>query len=410
MGRIYDKARFKLRTYVGQLNMLFTMGEELEAKVDGEGIDFKTINGESLKGEGDIELQTPLESGVNIKTINGQSITGAGDLVVGESGTIAIDGELSTSSENPVQNKVITTALNGKQDTIPAGTYTTPSDVSTAIADKVTTTQLDAALADKVTTAQLNSAVSDKVTTTQLDTALADKQDTLIPGSGITIVNNVISSTGGGDTPVDVYTKQETNALLDGKQDVLISSQLAAVNSGITANRVSTYDGYSTGKQDKLTTTQLSAVNSGITQNKRVQYDNYASNKQDKLTAGTGIAINSNNVISVTSSGQYEFYSIKSTADNIFGSNSHTVTIYFEEEYAVAPLVLFSEMRKNTSLPNHHVYIYEITTDHVTFRAGGSEFNGLQVMVVPISLVNVLFPTPSSSSSTARPMWTQEMP
>ncbi len=160
--RIYDITKFKFRTYIAQLNALFKMGQELEDKVNGEGMDFKTINNESLKGEGNIELQTPLESGVNIKTINGQSITGAGDLVVGEGGTIAIDGELSTSSENPVQNKVITSALNGKQDTIPSGTYTTP---------------------------------------TELNTALADKQDVLTAGTGITIENNIISSAGGsGDS------------------------------------------------------------------------------------------------------------------------------------------------------------------------------------------------------------------
>lgn len=38
------------------------------------------------------------------------------------SGTIDVDSQLSTTSTNPVQNKVITGALNGKQDTLIAGT------------------------------------------------------------------------------------------------------------------------------------------------------------------------------------------------------------------------------------------------------------------------------------------------
>lgn len=38
-----------------------------------------------------------------------------------------------------------------------------------------------------------------------------------------------------GETFVDVYTKQQTDTLLNAKQDALTSAQLGAVNSGITA-------------------------------------------------------------------------------------------------------------------------------------------------------------------------------
>lgn len=72
-----------------------------------------------------------------------------------------------------------------------------------------------------------------------------------------------------------------------GKQDKLSDTQLNAVNSGITADKVSTYDGYATtiaGKQDKLSTAQLGAVNSGITAAKVGTYDGYA----DKITALEG--------------------------------------------------------------------------------------------------------------------------
>ena len=67
---------------------------------------------------------------------------------------------------------------------------------------------------------------------------------------------------------------------ITGKQDKLTAEQLNAVNSGITADKVSTYDGYATtinGKQNKLSTTQLDAVNSGITSGKVTTYDGYAS-------------------------------------------------------------------------------------------------------------------------------------
>ena len=58
--------------------------------------------------------QDTLVSGTNIKTINGQTLLGEGNIDITGGGTITVDSELSTTSENPVQNKVITTALNDK--------------------------------------------------------------------------------------------------------------------------------------------------------------------------------------------------------------------------------------------------------------------------------------------------------
>ena len=63
--------------------------------------------------------QDSLISGHNIKTINGQNVLGQGDIAISGGGTV--DSELNETSENPVQNKVITTALNGKQDFLESG-------------------------------------------------------------------------------------------------------------------------------------------------------------------------------------------------------------------------------------------------------------------------------------------------
>lgn len=70
--------------------------------------------------------QDTLVSGQNIKTINGQSVLGEGNIAIQGGGTITVDSELSTTSENPVQNKVITNAINGKQD---AGDYALKSEI-----------------------------------------------------------------------------------------------------------------------------------------------------------------------------------------------------------------------------------------------------------------------------------------
>lgn len=53
--------------------------------------------------------QDTLVSGTNIKTINNQSILGSGNIDIQVSGTV--DSALSMTSENPVQNKVVSSAL-----------------------------------------------------------------------------------------------------------------------------------------------------------------------------------------------------------------------------------------------------------------------------------------------------------
>lgn len=58
--------------------------------------------------------QETLISGTNIKTINNESILGSGNITI----NVTVDSELSTTSESPVQNKVITNTLNEKERAI----------------------------------------------------------------------------------------------------------------------------------------------------------------------------------------------------------------------------------------------------------------------------------------------------
>lgn len=74
----------------------------------------------------DVDLsskQDVLVSGQNIKTINGNSILGSGNLEIqGGGSAVTVDDTLSTTSTNPVQNKVITEKINTKQDLLVSGT------------------------------------------------------------------------------------------------------------------------------------------------------------------------------------------------------------------------------------------------------------------------------------------------
>ena len=69
--------------------------------------------------------QATLVSGTNIKTINNTSLLGSGNITIQGGGSVTVDSALSTTSENPVQNKVITGALNNKADTSSLSTVAT---------------------------------------------------------------------------------------------------------------------------------------------------------------------------------------------------------------------------------------------------------------------------------------------
>lgn len=137
--------------------------------------------------------QDQLVSGTNIKTINGQTLLGEGNIEIQGGGTITVDSELSTTSENPVQNKVITNAINGKQD---AGDYALKSEIpdtsglatKTELSGKLDTATYNsekASFETKENAAATYQVKGDYATTAQLNS----KQDTLVSGTNIKTIN-----------------------------------------------------------------------------------------------------------------------------------------------------------------------------------------------------------------------------
>lgn len=125
-----------------------------------------------------------------------------------------------------------------------------------------------------------------------------------VKASGKTIASSVTNDA--TSVPTSQAVKTYADAELAKKQDKLSQAQMSAVNSGITASKVATYDAYASGKQDKLSATQLEAVNSGITKAKVSKYDGYDAqikSKQNILnTNGSAIHINDNYSIYLDSS------------------------------------------------------------------------------------------------------------
>ena len=152
--------------------------------------------------------QDTLVSGTNIKTINGNSLLGSGNIEIQGGSTIAVDSSLSTTSTNPVQNKVITEALNGKAS---------QSDIPTKVSEL--TNDSDFQTASQVATAISGINVPTKVS--QLDND-SDFQ------TGTQVSNSIATATSGLATKTELAGKQDkgdyaTTSQLNGKQDTLVS-------------------------------------------------------------------------------------------------------------------------------------------------------------------------------------------
>ena len=149
---------------------------------------------------------------------------------------ITVDSALSSTSTNPVQNKVINTALNGKEVT----------------SNKVTSTNYAANVSSDTKYPTV------KAVANAIDDAIADVEEK-IPDA-IT-VDSALSST--STNPVQ---NKVINTALAGKQATLSAAQLNAVNSGITKDKVTTYDGY----DEKITAAQSAADDAAAAANGKV--------------------------------------------------------------------------------------------------------------------------------------------
>ena len=111
-----------------------------------------------------------------------------------------IDSTLSGSSTNPIQNKVVYNALAGKQDKLTAGTGISIS--GNTISCTVSGGSGGSITVDSTMSSTSTNPVQNKV----IYSALQGKQNTLTAGTGISINGNTISCTvsgGGGSVTVD---------------------------------------------------------------------------------------------------------------------------------------------------------------------------------------------------------------
>ena len=183
-----------------------------------------------------------------------------------ETAATNVSTAISTHNQSDSAHSDIRTAVAAKQDALPSGTtgyYLKKTADGVEWAEGTGSVTVDDALSDSSTNPVQNKAIK---------AALDGKQKTLIAGTNISIDDDgTISATGGGGggtVDVDgslsptstnpVQNKAIYNAIA-AKQDALSAAQLLAANSGATATKVSGYDTHVADGDIHVTSSQKTA-------------------------------------------------------------------------------------------------------------------------------------------------------
>lgn len=234
-----------------QTAMETALGKKQDTLTAGTGIEIdKTTNTISTKGIATSDALTTLEGKVTANTGDITTLKGEGEGSVKKSIADAIAAEVTRSDgAYDVKGAAGTAETNAKA-------YADGLAKNYATAAQGKTADDTAAAVNNATTG-----LATKASTTYVNEELEKKQNTLKQGTNITIdTDGTISATyeyddsalagrvttleGTGVTKEKIDAIATNTANIAKKQDALTETQLNAVNSGITAAKVTTYDGY----------------------------------------------------------------------------------------------------------------------------------------------------------------------
>ena len=147
-----------------------------------------------------------------------------------------VDASLSDSSTNAIQNKAVNSALSGKQATLVSGTnIKTVGGTSLLGSGNIAFPTVDSALSSTST-----NAVQNKV----INTALGGKQATLVSGTNIKTVNNT-SLLGSGNVAVQPTLVSGTNIKTVNSTSLLGSGNVAVQPTLVSGTNIKTVNGNS---------------------------------------------------------------------------------------------------------------------------------------------------------------------
>ena len=248
-------------------------------------------NAQAIQGK-----QDKLVSGTNIKTINNQSILGSGNISIEGGGTVTVDSALSDTSENPVQNKVITTRVTSIESSL--GSKANASDIPTKVSQLEndstyqTKANLDTALADYAKTSDVNSknALQDTAIQSNADAivtinqTLESKADTSAIPTKVSQLENDSNFVTATEVSTNYATKTELASKANASDIPTKTSQL---------ENDSTYQ-----TKANLDTALESYAKTSDVNSKNALQDEAIQGKQDKLISGTNIkTINSQSLL-----------------------------------------------------------------------------------------------------------------
>ena len=246
-------------------------------------------NAQAIQGK-----QDKLVSGTNIKTINNQSILGSGNISIEGGGTITVDDALSDTSENPVQNKVITTKVNSLESSLASkanasdiptktsqlendSTYQTKANLDTALADYAKTSDVNSKNASQDEAIQNN---TDAIAT--INQTLATKADTSAIPTKVSQLTNDSGFATTTDVSATYATKESITALTAEVANKANASDIPTKTSQLEND--STYQ-----TKANLDTALESYAKTSDVNSKNALQDEAIQGKQDKLISGTNI-------------------------------------------------------------------------------------------------------------------------
>ena len=175
---------------------------ELDTKLDTSV--FNTYTGQTVDyvTSGDVEAQITSKgylTDITI-TINNQELHNGGSVEIGEGGTVVVDAEIDPTSENPVQNKVIASALTSVQEAIPTKTSQLQNDrnfaTNTYVQEQISALSIPTKTSDLVNDLDFVDGSDFNTYTANTADTLSRKQPTLVSGQNIKTVqgNNILGS------------------------------------------------------------------------------------------------------------------------------------------------------------------------------------------------------------------------
>ena len=224
MQVVYIGADFVKKSPVYRYNVSRAIDSEIVNPPQG------SIINELLYNIGDLDELTTTNKNNLVEAINEVNAKEGGG-----GGSFTVDDELSGSSENPVQNKVVKARFDGLDQTV-AGIGGRLAAAETALTGKADKSYVDTELSGKADSSDVETALASKANTADVNSALALKANTADMNTALALKANSsdVQAALAGKASTDVAT-QSANGLMSAQDKSRLDAVYADYTSALTA-------------------------------------------------------------------------------------------------------------------------------------------------------------------------------